>query len=150
MSKNYSQILVGIIIGLLAGLIIGKFVFSRGDHSAVTNGSSSAAIESKEKTSKGSSVKANGEVPQKAISVLNYVKVNGEPMDGFVGGRTFSNREKLLPETDESGNRIKYQEWDVNPKVNGQNRGTERICTGSDGRSWYTNDHYRTFTEIKE
>jgi len=29
------------------------------------------------------------------------------------------------------------------------NRGPERIVTGSDGRAYYTSDHYTTFTEMK-
>jgi len=28
------------------------------------------------------------------------------------------------------------------------NRGAERIVTGSDGRAWYTGDHYQHFTEM--
>lgn len=70
-------------------------------------------------------------------------------MDGYVGGRRFGNFEGHLPRQDLSGRRIDYQEWDVNPKVQGKNRGTERLVTGSDGRSWYTNDHYNTFIEVK-
>ena len=70
-------------------------------------------------------------------------------MPGYVGGRVFSNREKIVPQYDDKGNPIDYQEWDVNPKIEGQNRGTERILTGSDGRAWYTNDHYKSFKEIK-
>jgi guanyl-specific ribonuclease Sa len=34
-------------------------------------------------------------------------------------------------------------------KAEGRNRGAERLVTGSDGRAWYTGDHYRTFTEVK-
>ena len=44
---------------------------------------------------------------------------------------------------------IAYQEWDVNPKVEGVNRGTERLVTGSDGSAYVTADHYRTFTKIR-
>lgn len=90
-----------------------------------------------------------GRAPQKVYDVLAYVRQNGRAMDGYVGGRRFGNFEGHLPRQDLSGRRIDYQEWDVNPKVKGQNRGTERLVTGSDGRAWYTNDHYNTFTEIK-
>ncbi len=44
---------------------------------------------------------------------------------------------------------ITYQEWDVNRKVSGVNRGAERLITGSDGSAYYTSDHYRTFTKIR-
>ncbi len=55
----------------------------------------------------------------------------------------------MLPETTSSGNPITYKEYDVNPRVEGVNRGTERVVIGSDGRAYYTNDHYQTFKEIK-
>lgn len=91
----------------------------------------------------------NSDIPSKVYDVLDYVKDNGKAKKSYVGGRTFGNREQHLPKKDKSGKRITYQEWDVNPKVKGKNRGTERIVTGSDGRSWYTNDHYNSFKEIK-
>ncbi len=90
-----------------------------------------------------------GNVPVKVYDVLEYIKANGKAKKNYVGGRTFGNREKILPKVDENGKKIKYQEWDVNRKIQGKNRGAERIVTGSDGRSWYTSDHYKSFTEIK-
>lgn len=92
---------------------------------------------------------ANNAIPPKVFKVLDYIKKNGVVMNGYVGGRNFQNRERHLDINDASGKKIKYQEWDVNPKIQGKNRGTERIITGSDGRAWYTNDHYQTFVEIK-
>jgi ribonuclease T1 len=91
----------------------------------------------------------NNALPQKVFDVLNYIKQNNRAMEGYVGGRVFTNVEKCVPTNDADNNIIHYQEWDVNPHVQGVNRGTERILTGSDGRSWYTNDHYKTFTQIK-
>ncbi len=90
-----------------------------------------------------------GEVPAKVYNVLEYIKAHGKAKDGYVGGRTFGNREKILPKVDSQGKKIRYQEWDVNRKIQGKNRGAERMVTGSDGRSWYTSDHYKSFTEIK-
>ena len=90
-----------------------------------------------------------GDVPTKALKVLKYARENGVAMDGYVGGRRFGNFENLLPKKDASGKRIEYQEWDVNPKTQGKNRGTERLITGSDGKAYYTNDHYRSFVEVK-
>ncbi len=46
-------------------------------------------------------------------------------------------------------NPITYKEYDVNPYQKGVNRGAERLVRGSDGRSYYTNDHYETFTLIE-
>jgi guanyl-specific ribonuclease Sa len=41
-----------------------------------------------------------------------------------------------------------YQEWDIHPCVVGQNRGPDRIVTSSDGKVYFTNDHYKNFTEF--
>ncbi|GGD78270.1 hypothetical protein GCM10011514_47860 [Emticicia aquatilis] len=90
-----------------------------------------------------------GKVPQKVYEVLKYIKENGEAPDGYVGGRKFGNYEKQLPQKDDNGQRINYQEWDVNPKKQGRNRGAERLVTGSDGRAYYTKNHYKTFIEIE-
>ena len=91
----------------------------------------------------------SGTVPAKVYDVLAYVRQNGQPQNGYVGGRRFGNFENNLPRQDVSGRRIGYQEWDVNPKQKGRNRGIERLITGSDGRAWFTSDHYNTFTEVK-
>lgn len=67
----------------------------------------------------------------------------------FAGGRVFNNGAQpdgnKLPWT----NGQTYQEWDINPCVVGQNRGGDRIITGSDGKAYFTNDHYANFTEFK-
>ncbi|MBB5623785.1 ribonuclease T1 [Pedobacter cryoconitis] len=81
-------------------------------------------------------------VPQKAYTVADYVAKNGKAPQGYVGGTVFQNREGLLPQG------VAYKEYDVNPKVNGQNRGTERIILGNDGSRYYTNDHYASFTSF--
>lgn len=93
-------------------------------------------------------VSSNG-IPQKAVTVLNYIKKNNAAPDGFVGGRHFGNFEHLLPERDAAGNRIEYQEWDVNAKEQSKSRGIQRLVTGSDGRAWYSNNHYQSFVEMK-
>jgi dienelactone hydrolase len=88
-------------------------------------------------------------VPAKAAQVLRHVDEEGRAPDGYEGGRTFLNLEKLLPGTDSRGRRIKYREWDVNPLRPGVNRGAERLVTGSDGSAYYTGDHYRSFKKIR-
>ena len=88
-------------------------------------------------------------IPQKAIVVLEFIRQNKQAPEGYVCGRQFMNYERQLPQRDAAGNTIKYQEWDIYPKINGKNRGAQRIVTGSDGRAWYTPDHYSTFTEMK-
>ena len=69
-------------------------------------------------------------------------------MPDYVGGRAYYNRSQgggqVLPRIDGDGIAIRYQEWDVNPRIPGQNRGRERLVTGSDGSAYYTNDHYNS------
>lgn len=96
-----------------------------------------------------SDVLQHGEVPAKVRKVLLHIRQNGRAPDGYVGSRNFGNYEKHLPQQDEQGNRIRYQEWDVNPKIQGKNRGPERLITGSDNRAYFTRDHYNSFIEIK-
>lgn len=88
-------------------------------------------------------------VPAKVGRVLAYIDEHGEAPENHVGGRTFLNIEGLLPKRDRQGRPLRYQEWDVNPKVPGQNRGPERLVTGSDGTAYFTGDHYRSFKKIR-
>jgi guanyl-specific ribonuclease Sa len=154
MSKNIAQLLLGAIVLLAIGFYVGKSFSGSGNTANTTvpgpvnsgnkvNGPSTTAAPEENTTH------AVAGVPQKAMDVLQYVRVHGEPMSGYVGGRTFGNYEHHLPETDDNGNPMHYREWDVNPKMEGQNRGTGRLITSSNGRAWYTGDHYQTFIEIK-
>jgi ribonuclease T1 len=101
------------------------------------------------RTNKSDETIGSGVVPTKALKVLKYVRENGVAIEGYVGGRKFGNYEGLLPKKDGSGKRINYQEWDVNPKTEGKNRGKQRLITGSDEKAYYTSDHYKSFVEIK-
>jgi ribonuclease T1 len=89
------------------------------------------------------------DIPQKVLDVLVFVDKNERAPEGHVGGRTFKNLEKLLPKNNENGDKIKYQEWDVNPKKEGRNRGAERLVTGNDRSAYFTNDHYNSFKKIR-
>ncbi|MBI4303340.1 MAG: hypothetical protein HY665_03260 [Chloroflexi bacterium] len=80
--------------------------------------------------------------------VADQVKAKkGQAPDGYEGGREFANDGRggttRLPDG------VKYREYDVNPTVEGQSRGAERIVIGEDGSVWYTDDHYQTFTQIE-
>jgi guanyl-specific ribonuclease Sa len=88
-------------------------------------------------------------VPAKVARVLHHVDEHDAPPPGYQGGRHFGNFEGNLPKKDRRSRFIKYREWDVNPRVEGKNRGAERLVTGSDGSAWYTADHYRTFKRIR-
>jgi guanyl-specific ribonuclease Sa len=92
-------------------------------------------------------------VPEKVETVLKHIDEHHAAPNGYEGGREFHNAgrngEESLPRRDAHDRPITYQEWDVNPKVAGVNRGAERLVTGSDGSAYYTSDHYRTFTKIR-
>ncbi len=155
MQKNYTQLLLGIIIGLVVGFIAAKLIIGKPIQSVNNNPVNYPTKNTQQKQNRvdvnngEGNYNGNENIPQKVYEVLQYVKANGQAMDGYVGGREFTNRQNVLPINNADGQRIRYQEWDVNPKVQGQNRGTQRMCTGDDGRSWYTSDHYKSFTEIK-
>lgn len=91
----------------------------------------------------------NPDIPKKVLEVLLYVRHNNKTPEGYRGDEVFQNRERLLPQKDEYGNKINYIKYDVNPWVRGVNRGAERLITSKD-KSYYTADHYVTFKEIDE
>jgi len=99
-------------------------------------------------TQKEQTGKPSPQIPRHVLNVLQYVRENGSAPEGFVGGREFLNREKRLPLKNSDGKKIRYSEWDVRPKKQGQNRGPERLVTGSDHSAYYTKDHYKTFLKI--
>jgi guanyl-specific ribonuclease Sa len=83
------------------------------------------------------------EVPAKAWHVLAEIRRrDGDPPPGYVGGRTFQNRERQLPPGS-------YREYDVEPRRSGQSRGPERIVIEErSGLAYYTGDHYVTFVPM--
>lgn len=152
MKRNYTQLILGIIIGLLVGVFIGKQVFKKSQLQNQGNTTTNSTVPPGDGHTGAGTLNENehnSAIPQKVYEVLRYIRDNNHAMRGYVGGRVFSNRERIVPEFDEKGNPIDYREWDVNPKVKGQNRGAERIITSSNNRAWYTDDHYKTFKEIK-
>ena len=82
---------------------------------------------------------------QKAKDLLEAIQQHeGNAPPGYIGGRTFRNRERRLP-------RGHYREYDVNQKMRGRSRDAERIVIEQDtGKAYYTDDHYRTFMPLNE
>jgi RHS repeat-associated protein len=67
----------------------------------------------------------------KVNKMINYLENNnGTPPSGYKGGKVFrnngSNNSEILPNAG-------YKEYDVNPRIPGQNRGSERLVGGDDG-----------------
>ena len=89
-------------------------------------------------------------IPSSVIDKYDDYISKGDKCPGTPNPKRFKNNEGKLPKKDKDGNDIEYTEYDVNAKREGQTRDTERVVTGSDGNSYYTNDHYQTFKKIPE
>lgn len=85
-----------------------------------------------------------GELPTEARATLELIKAGG-PYPYPQDGRTFGNREKLLP----SRQRGYYREYTVRTP-GARDRGARRIVAGRGGEYYYTDDHYRSFRRILE
>ena len=84
------------------------------------------------------------ELPKEARDTLALIR-GGGPFPYPQDGRTFQNREKLLPQR----SRGYYREYTV--KTPGaRDRGARRIVSGNGGEFYYTADHYRSFQRIIE
>ncbi|MBP6625189.1 MAG: hypothetical protein KA198_08455 [Chitinophagaceae bacterium] len=112
----------------------------------VTTQQSSPASEAN--PSSASAKPSQSSIPKAAFDMWNYVKKNHRAPKGYVGGREFKNRERILKQKNQYGKYIRYQEWDIYPKQQGRNRGAERLVTGNDESAWYTGDHYKTFQSL--
>jgi len=90
----------------------------------------------------GPTALANG-LPSYARDVLERIQErHGKPLPGYVGGKTFYNRERRLPPA-------RYREYDVHPVRPGRNRGPERLVIDQKtGKAYYTPDHYDTFVPM--
>jgi ribonuclease T1 len=149
-NKIKKSILLVVVLTNLLGLVIACSGNTK-SQSANQNSEQNAANGNRQSDGQSPPNAANdSRIPAKVYKVLAYIRQNNAPMDGYVGGRNFGNFEHNLPAKDANGRKMKYQEWDVNPKKRGKNRGTERIITAANGQAFYTNDHYATFMEIKE
>jgi hypothetical protein len=64
-----------------------------------------------------------GPATEKVQTVADQVESKGAPLQGYKGGRVFQNSDNALPGADSEGNAIAYKEWDVNPNIQGVDRG---------------------------
>lgn len=84
------------------------------------------------------------DLPAEARETLALIKAGG-PYPYQQDGRSFGNRERLLPRR----GRGYYREYTV--KTPGaRDRGARRIVAGKGGELYYTTDHYRSFRRIRE
>ncbi len=121
-------------------------------------GASSAPVQRKTEGAIDSSAPVQMAKPSKAkaLSITDASKTKLSKKKGGKlkpGDRHFSKHggKELKAQLKSEGDQnipTSFMEYDVNPKQAGQGRDAERIVVGSDGRMWYTGDHYKTFEEI--
>ena len=87
---------------------------------------------------------AVADLPPEARATLALVKAGG-PFPYAQDGRSFHNRERLLPQR----GRGYYREYTVRTP-GARDRGARRIVAGGGGEYYYTADHYRSFRRIRE
>jgi ribonuclease T1 len=87
---------------------------------------------------------ALADLPAEARATLALITAGG-PFSHQRDGRTFGNREKLLPQRD----RGYYREYTVRTP-GARDRGARRIVAGRGGEYYYTADHYRSFKRIRK
>jgi ribonuclease T1 len=84
------------------------------------------------------------DIPPEARQTLDLIKQNG-PFPYPQDGKTFGNRERRLPLRAQGY----YREYTV--KTPGaRDRGARRIIAGNGSEFYYTEDHYRSFSRIRE
>ena len=84
------------------------------------------------------------DLPPEALQALVLIK-RGGPFPYAQDGRTFANRERLLPQR----KRGYYREYTVSAP-GARDRGPRRIVAGQPGEYYYSEDHYRSFKRIRE
>ena len=114
---------------------------------------SKAAKAAEEAAAAAKAAQAAKAIPANAQKVVDVAKAkNGAVQAGFKGGSKFANDGRdasaTLPKTTADGTPINYKEYDTTPKVQGVDRTAERVVIGSDGKAYYTSDHYKSFTPI--
>ncbi len=87
---------------------------------------------------------AAAELPAEARQAIALIRKNG-PFPYERDGAAFSNFEKLLPIKE----RGYYREYTVRTP-GAKNRGARRIVAGKGGEYYYTDDHYQSFSRIRE
>lgn len=83
-------------------------------------------------------------LPPEAGETLALIKAGG-PFPYARDGAVFRNREGLLPARPGGY----YREYTVRTP-GARDRGARRIVAGRGGEYYYTHDHYRSFTRIRE
>jgi ribonuclease T1 len=126
------------LVGLIALVVLGWLA---------TGGSTGAPAPASPATSSGGAgVEAGARplsgLPPEAEQTWRLIREGG-PFRYERDGRTFGNRERLLPARPDGY----YREYTV-PTPGEGDRGARRFVTGRGGELFYTADHYRSFTAV--
>lgn len=149
----------GLVVVLIAGLL--GINLSGSDEAATPSTTATSTVTSSasapatpgSSTAQPTSSAATAAIPAHVWETLALIEADEWPPNdgsGTRGGSHFGNYEGLLPEQDARGREIDYLEWDVNLKLPNRSRDAERIVTGSDNSAYYTDDHYSSFTVMRE
>lgn len=79
----------------------------------------------------------------------NWETTSNDLVGGMKAGKKYKNKSKVLPTKDSDGESISYKEYDAEYSNEDGNRGTKRFVRGSDGSTYYTDDHYKTFRKVQ-
>lgn len=88
---------------------------------------------------------AESSLPRQAEDTLALIRAGGPFPYPRSDNRAFTNREALLP----GRTRGYYREFTV-VTPGSADRGARRIITGSSGEKYWTDDHYASFSRIRE
>lgn len=88
---------------------------------------------------------AESALPRQARDTLALIRAGGPFPYPRSDNQTFTNRERLLP----AQTRGYYREFTV-VTPGSADRGPRRIITGSGGEKYWTDDHYASFSRIRE
>jgi ribonuclease T1 len=88
---------------------------------------------------------AESALPRQAADTLALIRAGGPFPFPRSDNQVFDNRERLLPRQ----TRGYYREFTV-VTPGSEDRGARRIITGSAGEKYWTDDHYASFSRIRE
>jgi guanyl-specific ribonuclease Sa len=158
-SGDISQVISRSIEGASEGFMMGavfapiavplaslKFLKAGAKTGKVLTGTVSKADDAAKRRPKAGT-KAKTLIPRDVDDIVKKIR-KGEPAPpgNTNWGKPFENRAKSLPTTDPAGKPITYREYDIDPSFGGPRNG-RRIVVGSDGKIYYTSDHYNTFID---
>lgn len=140
--RRVSAALLGL-LALVVAVYIGREVGSDDDNSgdSTPNRSVSQQLQPAQAQQSGELV-ALSALPDEATVVWRLIEAGG-PFPYEQDGRTFGNRERLLP-AESSGY---YREYTI-PTPGEDDRGPRRFVLGREDELYYTADHYESFVRV--